>query len=214
MTYEKIDLDTWERRDSYLFYSKISHPFYVCSFNQDVTGVYSFAKRRGLSFYYSLIWACTMALNDIEAFRTVVADGGPARIPERNPSFTDLRKGAEQFHIVTMKYDPDPVRFAEQAKEASLAQKCFIEQEEESDDLVYFTCLPWIDMTCLTNERDIRPGYADSSIPQIAWGKYRDEDGRKTLNISMEVNHRFVDGLNIGRFSERLAQYIEKLANY
>ena len=63
-------------------------------------------------------------------------------------------------------------------------------------------------MTCLTNERDIRPGYADSSIPQIAWGKYRDEDGRKTLNISMEVNHRFVDGLNIGRFSERQLQIV------
>ncbi|MBQ7600536.1 MAG: chloramphenicol acetyltransferase [Clostridia bacterium] len=213
MEYEKIDLDTWERKDSFLFYSKISHPFYVCAFRQDVTGVYAFAKRHGVSFYYSLVWACTMALNDIDAFRTVIVDGVPCRIACRHPSFTDLRKGSEQFHIVTMKYDRDPLRFAELAKKTSLAQKTFIEQDEESEDLVYFTCLPWIDMTALTNERDIKEGYANSSIPQIAWGKYTEENGRKTLGMSMEVNHRFIDGLNIGRFSEKLAEYISILEN-
>ena len=82
----------------------------------------------------------------------------------------------------------------------------------EGDDLVYFSCLPWVDLTALTNERDLTaPGAKDESIPHIAWGRYVREGDRVTLGLSIEVNHRLLDGLHIGRFAEVLTRRIEAL---
>ena len=65
-----------------------------------------------------------------------------------------------------------------------------------------------MELTALTNERDFDK---DDSIPRLAWGKYVEENGRKTLYISMELNHRFVDGVHVGKFHEALTELIEAL---
>ena len=79
---------------------------------------------------------------------------------------------------------------------------------QEGDDLIFLSCLPWLDITALTNERDFDP---DDAIPRLAWGKYVLREGRLELGYSVEVNHRFIDGLHIGRFGERLQALIEAL---
>lgn len=64
----------------------------------------------------------------------------------------------------------------------------------------------------LTNERDLSaPGARDDSVPHIARGKYTEEGGRLTLGISVEVNHRLIDGLHIGRFFAELTRLIDEL---
>jgi chloramphenicol O-acetyltransferase type A len=74
--------------------------------------------------------------------------------------------------------------------------------------MIFFSCLPWVDITALTNERDFDP---NDAIPRVAWGKYVEENGRETLGLSLEINHRFIDGLHIGRFAEALQRRIEAL---
>ena len=51
----------------------------------------------------------------------------------------------------------------------------------------------------------------DDAIPRITWGKYVRQDDRETLGLSIEVNHRFVDGVHLGRFYEALQQKINDL---
>lgn len=63
-------------------------------------------------------------------------------------------------------------------------------------------------MTGLTNERDFN---RDDSVPRVAWGRYTDTGGRKVLHISVEVNHRLVDGWHIGQFGMELTRLIGEL---
>ena len=84
----------------------------------------------------------------------------------------------------------------------------FLEFASETDDLLYLSCLPWFDLTCCTNERNFDK---DDAIPRITWGKYVRQDDRETLGLSIEVNHRFVDGVHLGRFYEALQQKINDL---
>ena len=64
-------------------------------------------------------------------------------------------------------------------------------------------------LTALTNERDFD---RDDNIPRIAWGKYiPDGAGRETLGMSVEVNHRFLDGIHLGRFYQTLQASIDAL---
>lgn len=209
---KELDYENWPRKNAYEFFSNISNPFYMISFRQDVTNLVRYAKKNELSFYYALIWLCTKAINDVEAFCIAVKDDKLVILDHRDPSFTDLKKDTEQFHIVTLEMADDLHEFCHRAMKLSSAQESFIDMDKESDELIYFSCLPWIDLTALTNERDLTDVHSrDDSIPHIAWGKYTETDGRLSLVISLEVNHRFIDGLHIGRFHERLEYYIESL---
>lgn len=207
-----LDYENWPRRQAYEFFSDISDPFYMVTFRQDVTGMYEYTRKNGLSFYYGLIWACNMAINDVEAFRVAIRDDRLVILSRRDPSFTDLKKGSEQFHIVTMEHESDIGTFCHKAALLSENQDFFIDMSKENDELVYYSCLPWIDLTALTNERNTSdPKMKDDSIPHIAWGRYNDEEGKKILGMSMEVNHRFIDGIHIGSFAERMDHYINTL---
>lgn len=204
----KIDPNTWSRREIFDFFSKISNPFCSVTFNVDVTEVYAYAKRSGLSFYYALVYLVTKAVNSVEAFRYGIVDGELVLFDERSPSFTDLKKGSESFHIVTMPCEGNIAEFCQDAKRRSAEQTTFLSTDKESTDLIYFSCLPWVELTALTNERDFDP---DDAIPRISWGKFHERDGRKILGISLELNHRFTDGVHIGKFADALQNLIEQL---
>lgn len=205
---QKIDPNTWSRREIFDFFSKISNPFYSVTFNVDVTEAYAYAKRSGVSFYYALVYLVTRAVNSVEAFRCGIVDGELVLFDERSPSFTDLKKGSESFHIVTMPCAGDVEVFCREAKRRSDEQTTFLSTDKESADLIYFSCLPWIELTALTNERDFDP---DDAIPRISWGKYHERDGRKILGMSLELNHRFTDGVHIGKFADALQKLIKQL---
>lgn len=202
-----IDKTSWPRRELFDFFSRMSQPFYSVTFKQDVTRLYRFAKENRLSFYYALVYLCTQSFNQVEAFRYGLQGEDLVLFDRRKPSFTDLHPGAETFHIVTMPCEGDIRTFCAAARERSAAQTAFL-GGPDGPDLIYFSCLPWVELTALTNERDFDPGDA---VPRIAWGKYAQEGERKVLHISLELNHRFVDGLHVGRFHETLSALIEGL---
>ena len=202
-----VDRAAWSRRELFDFFSPMSQPFFSVTFRQDVTRLYAFTKESGLSFYYSLVYLCTQAVNQVEAFRYALRGEDLVLFDRRLPSFTDLKPGAEQFHIVTLPCEGTIRDFCAAAKAKSAAQNTFLDQED-SLDLIYFSCLPWVELTALTNERNFDP---NDAVPRIAWGKYAQEGERKVLHISLELNHRFVDGLHVGRFHEALSAGIEAL---
>ena len=204
----KIDLESWDRREIFSFFSPLSHPYYALSFRLDVTELYRFCKQKGLSFYYTMIYLVTRAVNETEAFLYTIEGGELFLLDRREPSFTDRRGDEKYFHIVTLPCRGTAEEFCAAAREKSLAQQGFIDYAAEGKDLIYLSSLPWLDLTALTNERDLDP---DDAIPRIAWGKYSEENGRRTLGMSVEVNHRFVDGADLGSFARRLEELIAAL---
>lgn len=212
MHMRKIEKSTWDRREIYDFFSGVSDPFYMVSFTVDVTELKAFTKRHDCSFYYSLIYLCGEALKSVDNFLYVCRDGEIYRLDERMLSFTDRKPDSELFYIVTLPAHGDILTFCREAKETSRRQQCFIDKTYEGDDLVYFSCVPTLRMTALTNEFDIlSPGFAEDSIPRIVWGKYTENQGRLELTMSMEVNHRFIDGIHIEKFAARLEALIAEL---
>ncbi len=209
---QTIDQSSWPRKEIFDFFSGVSNPFYAVAFRQDVTELYQFCKRERLSFYYALIYLCCKALSDVPAFGLRIRGDRVVAIEEQIPSFTDLKKGSELFHIVTMPCRGTMPEFCAAAKKKSSDQNFFLDAAGQRDDLVYFSCLPWMDITAVTNERDLlSPAAKDDSIPRICWGKYTVENGRVTLGISLEVNHRLIDGVHVGRFAEALTRRIRAL---
>lgn len=204
----EFDFEAWPRRGIYEFFSGLSQPFYSVTFTLDVTKLYACVKRRGLSFYYALTWLVTEAVNSVPEFLLTIRGGAVTPLDRREPSFTDMKKDSECFHIVTMPAGRSMDEFCRAAKLRSASQSRFIDTESESDALIFISCLPWLELTSLTNERDFD---RDDSVPRISWGRYTRTDGRMTLGMSVEVNHRLIDGVHIGRFAQTLEWLIDAL---
>lgn len=206
---KRIAYENWPRREIFEFFSGLSNPFYSVTFRLDVTGLYEAAREKGISFYYALVYLSSKAVNSVEALRYTIEGGEVMLLDERIPSFTDLKKGAEAFHIVTMPAEGSMEAFCTAAREKSQRQERFIDEAAQGGGLIYLSCLPWVELTALTNERDLD---ADDAIPRLAWGKYREENGRKILGYSVELNHRFADGVHVGMFAKELERLIEELS--
>ena len=204
----KIDLSAWPRREAFDHFSRVAWPFFSLTFDLDVTQAHAYARDRSVSFYGVMIWAVTRAVNRTPALLQTVVDGEVWQLDARIPSFTDLHPGAEQFHIVTLPLSGSAEAFARMAKAASLAQTSFLDLSKEGRDLLFISCLPWVRVTALSNERTPDP---DDCVPRIAWGKWEERGGRKTLGLCVEVNHRTVDGIHIGQFARALEEEIRAL---
>lgn len=205
---KKMEFDKWKRKPLFQFFEGESYPFYSVTFVQDITNLYAYTKKKGISFYYAMVYLCAKALNSIEAFRYGMVDGELVLYDARRGSFTDSRPQDDFFHIVVCSLEGTLEEYCQRAKLANLEQEEFIDFSDEGDDLIYFTCAPWFEMTAMTNERDFRKYDA---IPRVAWGKYVERDGRLQLHISVEVNHMFIDGSHIGLFHQKLTELIEEL---
>ena len=202
-----INMENWPRREVYDFMSGIQDPFYAVTFTQDVTKLYGYTKAHGLSFYHALTYLVSKAVNSVENFRYDVDGDKVVLLDERVPSFTVLRRETELFCFVNVRASGTMEEFCAQAAKKAAAQTTLF-GEEDTRDLLFISCLPWVELTGLTNEGMTDP---DDCIPRISWGKWREAGGRKTLGISLEVNHRFIDGVHIGKFAQELTRLIEEL---
>lgn len=205
---QKIDLAVWPRAELFRFFSTVSDPFYSVTFRVDVTNLHAYTKAHGISFYYALCYLATDAVNAVENFRYTIRDGEVFLLDGRIPSFTDLKPDSEQFHIVTLPKTSTLDGFCHAAKAKSDAQQSFLDQDCETDALIYISTTPWFDLTSCTNERDFDK---DDAIPRITWGKFVPENGRETLGMSLEVSHRFIDGYHLGQFYQKLQRAINTL---
>lgn len=205
---KKIEMEAWDRREIYDFFSTVDYPFYSVTIPVDVTALITAAKKHGLSTYYALIWACTKSCNQVPEFRYRLRDGKLTDIELSHPSFTVLEKGAHNFKIVTVPWEDDLSGFCRRAKKTAAEQRSFLDPASETDDLIYFSCTPWFDFCSLTNERSFD---RNDMIPRIAWGRYYEECGRTLVHMSVDVNHRTIDGYHIGRFKEKLDAEISAL---
>ena len=206
---QKIDLAVWPRAELFRFFSAVSQPFYSVTFRVDVTNLHAYARAHGVSFYYALGYLVTDAVNAVENFRYTIRSGEVWLLDERVPSFTDLKPGSELFQIVTVEAAEDAADFCRRAKAQAAAQTEFINSGPwDGDQLVYFTCLPWFPLTALKNEKDVNPS---DSVPRAAWGRWEEKGSRTRLLLSLELNHRLLDGVHVGRFYEALNRWMEGL---
>ena len=207
-----IDRSTWPREEHYRFFAPMSWPFYSLTFPVDVTVLRGFVKENHLSFYAALVFLVTKAMEDVEAFRLRDRNGTIVRHDTLVPSFTDLTPGSDLFRIVTLDAGDDLADFCRRAKTLSSGASGLFTAgagQWDPDQEVYFTCLPWFPVTALTNERDADPS---DTIPRVAWGRWEEREGRTLLNLSLELNHRLVDGCHVGQLYDALNARLAALA--
>ena len=191
---KKIDIDSWARKKSYLWFSKFSNPTYSLSAKIDITELMRVKNKYSRPFYEDMLYLTVKALNDVPAMRQRVVGGEIIEYDVIDPSYTVALKDG-LFDICRTKWNDNPEKFCAAVRrdiDNTVLAGGNKEFGDENVDVYYFTCLPWIDFETMTNP--IPDDVETLSIPRICWGKYVEKDGKYYLSMSIQVSHALVDG--------------------
>ena len=191
-----IDLDAWPRKDAYALFSRGYLPYFSVTTPLDVTELWRSAKREGLSFYRSLVYIVTRAMNELEPYRLRIRPEGVAVCETVSPSYTTAGRDGT-FGIAGVDYVPGETMadFCRRALDAEARQaQGMLVEDDVRDDLIFISCVPWFVTTSVLQEQPTDP---DDSFPRVLWDKIHEERGRLLVNFTVQLNHRLLDGSHV-----------------
>ncbi|MFT3822910.1 MAG: chloramphenicol acetyltransferase [Chitinophagaceae bacterium] len=204
---KRINLDTWERREHFLFFRGFDEPFYGVTVQVDCTRAYRDAKAAGVSFFLYYLYKALKAVQQVENFRMRIAGEEVVIYDVINAGFTVARNNGT-FGYGYFDYADDFRQFITIAgNEISRVQATTDLQRSPREDLVRFSALPWIDFTAVSHARMFS---VKESCPRISFGKMTQADGVCSMPVSIHVHHALVDGIHIGQYIDCFQQLMNE----
>ncbi len=195
---QKLDLETWNRKEHFLFFKQMEEPFFGITTTIDCTIAYQKSKELGVTFFTYYLHKTLSAVNAIEPFKYRIINDDVYIFDQIDVSATVFRND-KTFGFSYMNYVENIHEFA---KIVALE----IERIQNTDglftrlfpeNLIHFSALPWINFDSFSHARSF--SFADS-CPKISFGKMMDENGKKTMSMSVHVHHGLMDGYHVGEF--------------
>ena len=201
-----IDMQAWSRHNHFRLFSSFNHPHFNMCVNVDITAFYPFVKSNGHSFTVSMVYIIARASNAIPEFRHRIRGDQVVEHEIVNPSFTILID-EDHFSFCAVEYAEDFSEFAGRAAKNISHVKAYtdLEANPEKDDVLYMTSIPWVSFTSFTHPMQLHP---EDSVPRFAWGKYFQESDTLKMPLSVQGHHAIMDGIHMGRFYEKLQDYL------
>jgi chloramphenicol O-acetyltransferase type A len=204
-----LDLENWNRKEHFLFFKQMEEPFFGITTTINCTKGYETAKQLGTSFFTYYLHKTIIAVNAIEAFRYRIIDDKIFIYDTIDVSATIMRDD-NTFGFSLIEYSPDFDVFAANTLleiERIKNTPGLFTREFPQDNLIHLSAIPWINFTSLSHARSYT--FPDS-CPKISFGKMiLDEDGKRTMSISIHVHHGLMDGYHVGQFID----YFQGLMN-
>ena len=189
-----IDVNIWDRKKSYDWFSRFSNPTYHLGARIDVSALINLKNEYKRSFFEDMLYLTVKALNSVPEMRLRIVEDKVVEYDALSPSFTVATRGG-LFDICRAEWDDNPDVFRKRVRDAideTVGYGGNKQFGDASTDVYYVTCLPWLDFDTMS---DPIPDSVESlSIPRICWGKYVFRDGKYELSLNITVNHALVDG--------------------
>jgi len=207
---EKIDLNTWLRKDHFNFFNTFDEPFFGVTVEVDCTATYKEAKANGVSFFLLYLHKSLAAANRIENFKYRIINGEVWKYHVVNAAATINRpNGTFGFgYFDYLKNFEDFNTEANQEIEKVKATSGLI-PSSSGENVIHYSALPWLNFTSMSHARNY--SYKDS-CPKISFGKVKDEGNKKIMPVSIHANHALMDGFHVAQFVDVYQQLLNHTA--
>jgi chloramphenicol O-acetyltransferase type A len=177
----------------------------------DVTDLDSFSRKTGTKFYLNFLYLLTKVLNSRDDYRMGYLWQTDQLIcyDVINPTQYVFHEDTETFSLVYTLYDEDYETFYKGALEDLEKGKNTREyglDAENHPNWFDASFLSWLSYDSLSIE--LPDGYLYFS-PIVNWGKYRNENGRLMMPVTVRLNHAAADGYLIAKVFALLEKEIE-----
>lgn len=206
MEFERIQLDSWARREHFEHYRSQVPCTYSMTTKLDITALVE-AKVR---FYPAMLYLITRAVNRFPEFcMDFDSEGKLGVYGEMHPCYTIFHRDSETFSNLWTEYTEDYRAFC-RAYERDLEQfggnKSMMAKPGVPANTFPVSMIPWESFDGFNLNLEKGYGYL---LPIFTMGRYTRDNGRYLLPLSIQVNHAVCDGFHVCRFISALREMID-----
>lgn len=211
MNYKIIDQETYYRKGVFRHFSEDCKCSVSMTARVDVTGLAAWSKKTGTKFYLNFLYVLSKALNSREDYRMAWRwETGELICYDRiHPTQYVFHEDTETCTPVYTAYSEDYNTFYRNAladvEKAKQTREYGLDAANHPNwfDASYIS---WLSYDAMNIE--LPDGYL-YLLPIVNWGKYREENGRLMMPVSVRLNHAIADGYlvaNVFRLLEKEMQ--------
>ena len=206
-----VDMETYYRRGVFRHFSADCKCSVSLTSRVDVTALKAWSKRTDTRFYINFLYCLSRALNAREDYR-LCWDWQNERLlcwDQIHPTQYVFHEDTETFTVVYTAYSPDYRVFYEGAlADLNAAQQTREYGLDAARHPNWFDAsyIPWLSYDALHLE--LPDGYLYLA-PIVNWGRYREENGRLMMPVTVRMNHAVADGFLVANVFRLLEQEME-----
>ena len=213
MTYKVLAMETYYRRGVFRHFSEDCKCSISMTSRVDVTALAAYSLAAGTKFYINFLYVLAKALNSREDYRmgylwqtqqVVVYD-------QVNPIQYIFHEDTETCTPVYTEYQPDYASFyAASAADIARAKA----SREYGLDMAHHpnwfdaSYISWLSYEAMHVE--LPDGYL-YFLPIVNWGRYREENGRLMMPVTVRLNHAAADGYLLAMVFRLLELELQRL---
>lgn len=213
MNYKKIDIENYYRKGIFTHFSKDCKCSVSITNRIDVTELCEFSKKTGTKFYINFLYALSKALNSRDDYKMAWLWQTEELIcyDKINPTQYIFHDDTETITVAYTEYNEDYRTFYANAladcENAKQTRDYGLDSENHPNwfDASYIS---WLSYDSLNIE--LPDGYL-YFMPIVNWGKYRLENDRLMMPVTVRMNHAAADGYLISKVFLTLEDEIKKL---
>ncbi|WP_345200821.1 chloramphenicol acetyltransferase [Chryseobacterium ginsengisoli] len=205
-----IDIESWNRKEHFEFFSKMKSPFFGFTTEVDCTKAYDKAKEEGKSFYAVYLYKSMVAINTVDELKLRIVDGKVILYDEVHVGGTigrpDGTFGFSFFHY-SENFETFNEELQKEIKSVQNSVGLGISNDVLPINHIRHTAIPWNSFSTILHPTNFDP---KECIPKIAFGKFTIREGRKMMPVSIEAHHGLADGIHLAKYIEAFQKELDK----
>ncbi len=214
MSYKLIDRESYYRRGVFRHFTEDCKCSVSMTARLDVTELAAYSRRSGTKFYLNFLYLLSRVLNSREDYRMGYLWQTDELIAYDviHPTQYVFHEDTETFTLAYSTYHSDYAAFyagalrdLERAKET----REYGLDAEHHPNWFDASCIPWLSYDSL--ELELPDGYLYFA-PIVNWGRWREENGRLMMPMTVRMNHAVADGYLVANVFRLLQKEIDAFA--
>lgn len=205
-----IDLENWNRKEHFEFFSKMASPYFGFTTEVDCTQAFETAKANQHSFFATYLHKSMIAVNAVDELRLRIVDNQVVLYDEVHGGST-IGRADGTFGFSFFRYSQNFEIFNEGLQKEIQSVQNSKGLGISNDDLpinhIRHTTIPWNSFSALLHPTNFDP---KECIPKITFGKFNIKDGKKYLPVSIEAHHGLADGIHLAKYMEEFQKQLNK----
>lgn len=203
-----IDIESWNRKEHFEFFSKMQSPFFGFTTEVDCTKAYDDAKEQGHSFYAVYLHKSMIAINTVDELKLRIVDGKVVLYNEVHVGGTigrtDGTFGFSFFHY-SEDFEIFNKELQKEIKSVQSSTGLGISNDVLPINHIRHTTIPWKSFSAMLHPTNFDP---KECIPKITFGKFNIREGKKYLPVSIEAHHGLADGIHLAKYVEEFERQL------
>lgn len=206
---KKIDIENWNRREHFEFFSRMASPYFGIVTEVDCTIAYEVAKRKNRSFFATYMFKSVAAVNAVEELKYRIVDG-EAVVFDLIHAGSTIGRDDGTFGIIFVRatddFDDFNAALQSEIDAVKTSKGLRLNGDDIKKDLVRYSTVPWTSFTGLMHPTNLD---RTESVPKITFGKFNIRDGRKYLPVSIEAHHGLADGFHLAKYLKEFQRLLD-----